>query len=324
MTGAEAASIAQGVSDLLRGIALIDGHHHFWQIGRFPYRWLDASAPAARFGDKAGIAGDYLPPQYLADFAGLPLAGSVHVQANCGADPVEETRWLQDLTDRTGWPTAIVGQIDLSAPDARQSVDRHRAFAALRGLRTPVAWDKAGRWRVADRPHVLLDAGFRDAAAHMAEHDLCLEMVVAPEQLAELTEFAAAHPRLQIVVNHFATLEPSQPGNTDAWAAGIAGLTDCPNVSVKLSGLWTVDKAWDPQVLRPFVDHLLTSLGSARVLYGSNMPVEGVNCPVDQQFASLARVLGGRTRAELEDIFCATARRIYRLALAEPVQESDT
>ncbi|WP_424990824.1 amidohydrolase family protein [Fluviibacterium sp. S390] len=314
MTAAETAGVSQEASDLLRGIALIDGHHHYWQIGRFPYRWLDPSAPAARFGDKAGIAGDYLPPQYLADFAGLPLQGSVHVQANCGADPVAETRWLQDLSDRTGWPTAIVGQVDLAAPDARQSIDRHRAFAALRGLRTPVAWDAAGRWRVADRPKVLSDAGFRAAAAHMADHDLCLEMVVVPEQLGELADFAAAHPRLRIAVNHFATLEPSQPGNTDAWEAGIAGLTNCPNVSIKLSGLWTVDKTWDPQVLQPFVDHLLACLGSQRVLYGSNMPVEGVNCPVPRQFASLARVLGGRSRAELEDIFGQTARRLYRLA----------
>jgi hypothetical protein len=38
------------------------------------------------------------------------------VQANCGAaDPVEETAWLQSLSDETGWSMAIVGEVDLAA-----------------------------------------------------------------------------------------------------------------------------------------------------------------------------------------------------------------
>ena len=51
--------------DLFQGIEFIDGHHHFWQLDRFPYRWLAPSAPPARFGDKARIRKDYLPTDYL-------------------------------------------------------------------------------------------------------------------------------------------------------------------------------------------------------------------------------------------------------------------
>lgn len=298
----------------LSGIPLVDAHHHFWQLDRFPYRWLAPDAPPARVGDKSLIRRNYLPDDYLAEMAGLPVSASVHVQANCGAaDPAEETAFLQALSDRTGWPTAVIGEVDLTDPGAADLVHRHRAFPVLRGVRTPVAWDEAGRWRVAARPGVLSDAQFREGARLLADHDLCLEMVVVPQQLDEVAQFAQLHPTLRIVINHFATLEPAQPGNAAAWTSGIAKLGAAANVHVKLSGLWTVDRDWAPDILAPYVRHLLDHLGAGRVLYGSNLPVERLNCPPGRQFAHLSRLLATCPDDALRSIFSDTARRVYRL-----------
>ncbi|TNF19725.1 MAG: hypothetical protein EP318_13350 [Rhodobacteraceae bacterium] len=298
----------------LDGIALVDGHHHFWDLARFPYRWLAPEAPPARFGDKSAIRRNYLPADHLAAFGALPLTASVHVQANCGAaDPVEETRWLQHLADTTGWPHAIVAEVDLCAADARAQIAGHLAYPALRGIRTPVAWDVAGRWRVADRPGVLAEERFRALLPLLEENRLCLECVVVPAQLPEVRDLALAHPGLSIVLNHFATLEPDTPGNADAWRAGLGALGAVPNVCVKLSGLWTVDRGWRAAVLKPHVAHLLACLGPERVLYGSNLPVESVNCPLSRQFEQLREVLGDQPAPVLRAIFSDTARRVYRL-----------
>ncbi|MBV6634306.1 MAG: amidohydrolase family protein [Mameliella sp.] len=298
----------------LDGIALVDGHHHFWELVRFPYRWLAPDAPPARFGDKASIRRDFLPADYLAAFKGLPLSASVHVQANCGAaDPVDETRWLQELCDTTGWPTAIVAEVDLCTPGAGDKIAAHLQSPALRGIRAPVAWDEAGRWRVAGKPGVLADDGFRSALTQLEENDLCLECVVVPTQLREVLDLAQAHPGLTIVLNHFATLEPDQPDNLDDWRRGVEALAAAPNVVVKLSGLWTVDRTWQASVLWPHVVHLLNCLGPDRILYGSNLPVEGVNCPLARQFEQLHDVLSDQPDDALNAIFSGTARRVYRL-----------
>jgi len=295
----------------LNGIALVDAHHHFWELSRFPYRWLAPDAPPARFGDKATIRRDFLPADYLAAFEGLPLSASVHVQANCGAaDPVDETRWLQELSNTTGWPSAIIAEVDLTEPDAPAQIARHLQSPALRGIRTPVAWDKAGRWRVARKPRVLADDRFREALTQLEENDLCLECVVVPAQLRDVLDLAQAHPGLKIALNHFATLEPD---NLDDWRTGIDALAAAPNVVVKLSGLWTVDRTWQASVLRPHVSHLLNCLGPDRVLYGSNLPVEGVNCPLARQFEQLHDVLADQPDDALNAIFSGTARRVYRL-----------
>ena len=298
----------------LDGLELVDAHHHFWQLGRFPYRWLDPAAPAARFGDKAGIRRDFLPPDYLRAMHGLPLTSSVHVQANCGADdPVEETRWLDELSFHTGWPSAVVAQADLTAENAIDLIDRHRAYALLRGIRTPVAWDTLGRWRVASRPKVMQDPRFRKAARNLAAHELVMECVLVPSQLEELAALAYSEQNLSIVINHFATLEPDRCGNAEQWRAGISSLAEFDNVYVKLSGLWTVNRRWCAHVLKPFVTHVLDTLGASRVLWGSNLPVEGVNCAVPAQFEQLQIILADRSREEVARILGGTARHVYRI-----------
>ncbi|MHA3980127.1 amidohydrolase family protein [Halovulum sp. GXIMD14794] len=311
--------------DLLGDIPLIDGHHHFWELDRFPYRWLSPEAPPARFGDKALIRRDYGPREHQAEFAGLPLSGSVHVQANCGAaDPVEETRWVQSLADESGHPIVIVAEADLSAPGAQGLIERHLAFPALRGIRTPVAWDTAGRWRVAHSPGVMSDSRFLETSEVLACHDLCLELVVVPEQLHEVAALARTHPDLKIVLDHFAHLEPKLPGNASTWRAGIDALAPLPNVFLKVSGLWTVDRAWAPDILHPFLQHALSRIGPSRMLYGSNLPVERVNCPLERQCATLCKLFADVPEAGLRAIFSSTADAIYRVSEATASRRRST
>ena len=255
-----------------------------------------------------------MPSQYLADMSSVNLVGAVHVQANSGAqDPVDETRWLDALADQTGWPSAIVAEVDLTDADALAQIDRHRQCQRLRGIRTPVAWDAAGRWRVAARPGVLSDPSFRKAAAALVAHDLTLDMVVVPDQLSDVAALSSTMPGLKIVINHFGTLEPDQLGNEQTWRDGIDQLSQCPNVFLKLSGLWTVDRGWSADVLNTHIGFALDGLSSQRVMYGSNMPVEGVNSRVDQHMKSLSHCLRDLPATDLHAIFHDTAKSTYRL-----------
>lgn len=300
--------------EILKDIHLVDAHHHMWQLNRFPYSWLRHEAGEARFGDKSKIAKDYLLQDYLGDCDSLPLSASVHVEAHCGAhNPVDETVWLQDLHEQTGWPSAIVAAADLSCRSGRRLVEQHLRNTAVRGIRTPVAWDDRGRWRVAPRPGLLAEPEFRSSLADLEYENLCLELVVVPEQLIEVHDVASAFPRLKIVLNHFAHLQPQLPGDITTWSQGISRLAENDNIILKLSGLWTIDRKWDQHVLWPHVKLALECFGSSRMMYGSNLPVERVNCPVEQQFVSLSAMLSHLSFEQRTDIFSRTARHVYRL-----------
>ena len=293
---------------------IVDAHHHLWELARFPYAWLAPDAPPARFGDHTSIKRDYLPADYRADFKGFQLQGSVHVQANCGADdPVAETKWLQTLSDNNGLPTAAVAEVDLCAANASQLIERHAEFTVLRGVRAMVAWDREGRWRFADRPGILLEAAFRRGAKMLVERDLSLDLVVLPGQLTEVADLAAALPDLPIVINHLGQPEPDQPGNEALWHQGITQLKSLDNVFIKASGLWLIDKSWHPDRLCPFVTHVVEALGANRIMYGSNLPVEKVNTQIPAQIKALTDILAGLSSDELRKVFSGTAKEFYRI-----------
>jgi predicted TIM-barrel fold metal-dependent hydrolase len=117
--------------------AIIDPHHHLWDLQRNRYPWLQQRplGPSVA-GDIAKIAHDYLLDDYMADTAAFDLRKSVHVEAAWDpADPVGETRWLQSVADQRGFPHGIVAHADLQAADVERLLASHAQFANVRGIR---------------------------------------------------------------------------------------------------------------------------------------------------------------------------------------------
>ncbi|HEY8593817.1 MAG TPA: amidohydrolase family protein [Devosiaceae bacterium] len=302
----------KGAREDARPLAIVDAHHHLWDLRRFPYPWLAPEAPPRRFGDHSAIKRNFLPADYLKQFGRLELAGSVHVQANCGAeDPSEETAWLAELSRQCGVPQAAIGYSDLSAPDAEAVLAAHARYPITRGVRALVAFDTAGNWRFADRPHVLGERRFIQNAALLPDLGFSLDVVIVPEQLTEIADLAAELPDLAIIVNHLGTAEQH---TETIWRENLVRLSHLPNVTMKLSGLWSIDRHWSPDRLRPFISHALATLGADRLMYGSNSPVEGLHCPVDRQVSVLSQLVCESDPGALDKIFSETARRVYRLA----------
>ncbi|WP_323769784.1 amidohydrolase family protein [Antarctobacter sp.] len=291
--------------------AIVDAHHHLWDLGRFPYPWLAPAAPPRPFGNHDAIKRNFLVPEYRTHFEDLPLIASVHVQANCGAAvPSHETGWLADLSEQTGTPNAAVGGIDLTSETAPEVLAAHANYPLARGVRAMVAHDATGRWRFSDRPGIMGGPAFMKNASLMVELGFSLDLVVVPEQLCEVAQLAASLPDLTIIVDHLGTPEPK---TQEQWTSGIRTLAPCPNVALKLSGLWTVDKTWNSGRLRPYVQHVLDQIGPDRLMYGSNAPIETLHCSVLDQIRTLASLVDETDPQALDAVFSKTATRVYRL-----------
>jgi predicted TIM-barrel fold metal-dependent hydrolase len=246
------------------------------------------------------------------------LVASVHVQANCGAaDPSDETDWLAEVSRSSGWPDAVVGGVDLSSETAGEVLALHGRYPLARGVRAMVAHDRTGRWRFADRPHVMQSPVFIKNAGSLSEMGFSLDLVVVPEQLTEVAQLAKALPELTIIVDHLATPEAE---SLPQWITGIEAVSDFENVALKLSGLWTIDKLWRTENLRPYVRHALAHLGGDRLMYGSNAPIETLHCPVIDQIRTLASLIAETDPQSIKAVFCETAMKNYRLQPKDPRQ----
>jgi predicted TIM-barrel fold metal-dependent hydrolase len=292
--------------------SIIDSHHHLWELGRHPYVWLAPEAPPRPFGDHGALKRDYLLRDYLKDIDGLGVAGSVFVEANSGA-AAAEIDWVDASANGSALPTASVGNLDLRSGDVKRMVSQLVRSPRLRGVRMSLAWHRTTAWRFVDRPDVMLSREFRDGLAVLTGHGLVYETVVMPQQLSQLADLARAHPGQTIVIDHLGTPWFETPADRAVWTRGMMDCATCPNMYVKLSALWTLDRKWRPDVIGEPVRYVVDLFGPERCMWASNLPVETLMCPVGDQLRNLEEVLAGLADDAKDWVFRRTAQQVYRI-----------
>ncbi len=258
--------------------AIIDPHHHLWDLQRNRYPWLQQRplGPSVA-GDIAKIAHDYLLDDYIADTAAFDLRKSVHVEAAWDpTDPVGETRWLQTIADRRGFPHGIVAHADLQAADVERLLASHAQFANVRGIRQMLNWHKDPALTVVPRADLMSDGSFLSGFKLLRKYGLSFDLQIYPGQMADAARLASAHPDTPIVLNHTGMPIDRDADGLDTWRRGMRLLAQADNVSVKISGLGMVDWKWTTESLCPFVLEAIDAFGVERSMFASNFPVDKI------------------------------------------------
>ena len=177
----------------------IDTHHHIWL--REDVAWL-ADPPIPRmFGDYFGIRRDYPVEEFINDVKPQGVTKSVHVTAMWGPGrALDETRWLQSVADKHGFPHGIVCNADLADPDADAALKSQRQFPNLRGVRQMLYWDSETVRQAAPRPDFCNSPDFRRGFALLEKHDLHFELQVYAGQAAYAVELIKAFPNARMIL----------------------------------------------------------------------------------------------------------------------------
>lgn len=275
---------------------MIDAHQHFWRLDRGDYAWPnDSVAPIFR---------DFAPGDLAPLLAQAGVTQTVLVQAN---DTLAETDFLLDLAERTDFVAAVVGWVDLAAPDARAVIDRLRQHPKLKGLRPMLQNIAETDWIL--RPEV------QPALAHMQATGLRFDALIQPRHLRPLLVLARDYPGLPIVIDHIAKPGMGQGRQPDPdWQAGIEALAACPNVWCKLSGMVTeIGPNWQTRDLLPFAQVVLWAFGAERVIWGSDWPVLNLASDYSTWVQTAKALTAPLSAAEVSDIFEGNARAFYGL-----------
>jgi len=286
---------------------IVDAHHHLWDLDRNLYPWLRADPdPEAWVGDITPIRRSYLVEEYLAEATACGVVRSVHVQAEWDpSDPVGETRWLQEVADRHGFPHAIVAAARLEDPRVEHVLDDHLRYANIRGIRQMLDRDE-GR-SLLERPE------WQRGLSRLSARGLSFDLQVTPDQLEEAAELARRNPDLVLVLNHCGMPRERTRPALDQWRRGLRLLAEHPNVNAKISGLGMFDHAWTAESIRPYVEDVLDAFGVERCMFGSNFPVDKLYSSyatlVDAMEALTSTLGPGERRALFHD----NAVRVYRI-----------
>ncbi|MFI9562806.1 amidohydrolase family protein [Streptomyces rishiriensis] len=283
--------------------ALVDAHHHVWDLDVRPQPWLEAPGhePIRRtFG-----------PQDLLSAATRPITGrrlTSTVVVQCIAS-VPETRDLLALADGDPLIGAVVGWADLTSPAVGDVLDDLRSGPGgryLRAVRHVVQGESDPHWL--QRPYV--ERGLRA----VGERGLGYDVLVRNHQLDQATRLTQRFPGLPQVLDH-AGKPPIADGELADWASRLRLLAAHPQVVCKVSGLiteadhgkWTVDD------IRPVWDVLLSAFGPDRLMFGSDWPVANLAGGWNRWAATVEELLDGCSGAEIHAVLAGTATAFYRL-----------
>ncbi|CAH1661738.1 Putative TIM-barrel fold metal-dependent hydrolase [Hyphomicrobiales bacterium] len=270
---------------------IIDTHLHLIEPERFTYPWIADEPPLQRtFNLKA----------YWDDAKPLGIAAALHMEVDVSPDQVEA-----EATHVTGLGVPIVGAIAGCRPDLpafAEQVGRLAANPHVKGVRHVFQ----GKPEIYENP--LLVENLRRLAPLGLTFDLC----VLGHELPLATALAAECPEVQFVLDHCG--KPG-PGPLETWKTDLAALARLPNVACKFSGLisYAAPVHWTLQDLRPAAEHVITTFGWDRLVWGSDWPVCTLTGSLTRWVAATHVLLRGSTPAEQDKLLATNAERIYRL-----------
>jgi L-fuconolactonase len=289
--------------------AIVDAHHHVWDLTVRPQPWLDTAAALAP------LRRNFLLHDLAPQAAAVGVTATVVVQTV--TEPTETPELLR-LAAAEPLVVAVVGWTDLAAPSVPDALGELAGLTGgqrLVGIRHPLLTEPDPEW--------LERTDIRRGLSALAAAGLTFDLVLPPSHLPVAVRAAAGLPDLRFVLDHLGNVEV-RPRPDPAWAAAFTALARLPNTACKLSGIFSVPRpAGEARSrrepgdsvthLRPYLDLALESFGPDRLMFGSDWPV----CTLGASYADVAAaaVTLTSTLSGLEQaaILGGTARAVYRI-----------
>lgn len=252
----------------------LDTHVHFWKYANTQeFAWI---------GDEAALLRrSWLPEDLQPLLQKNKIDGCIAVQA---AQTIAETDFLLGLAHEHGFIKGVVGWADL----LNQRIDDYLAKATqnakLKGVRHILQGERDNAFMVCK--------GFKRGIEALGKYNLTYDLVIYPKHLPYVTELVKEFPDQKFVIDHLA--KPFiKHGYMQPWKQHMLQLSQFPNLYVKVSGMITEAdwQQWTPAHLYPYIDTIVETFGTGRMMFGSDWPV----CNVAGRYKQVTDVMKNYT-----------------------------
>ena len=219
---------------------------------------------------------------------------------------LDGTRAALALADKAEFVAGAAVWADVESVALGALLDELGANPKLRGVCLPAHLQESNHWLAQDA--VL--AGLRE----VAKRGLSLDVIVEPRQIPSVRVLAEAVPDLRIALAHIGSPYIAR-GEREPWGVYILNLAAMRNVSVKISGLVTLDTQpdWNVAHLKLFVEPIVRLFGYSRVMFGSDWPAHTAVAGYQETLNAAIEAAGPMTEPQLAQVLGGAAAEFYRL-----------
>jgi len=276
-------------------LRIIDTHLHLIYPDQLTYPWITPGHALNR---------PWTVEQYFAEARRLGIDAALHMEVDVAEDQIEdETRFVTSLP-------GIIGAIAACRPehvDFTAHIERilEAGQGRVRGFRRVlhVAPDDLSK-------SDLFVENLRLLGTLGLPFDLCLRS----DQLPIASRLARLAPDVTFVLDHCGNPDIEGQG-LDPWRGQLSEIAIFPNIICKVSGLVShCASGWTAETLRPYVEHVITSFGWDRVVWGSYHPVATMTGGTLTDWVNATQaIVSGASDDEKAALFHRNAERVWRV-----------
>jgi predicted TIM-barrel fold metal-dependent hydrolase len=285
---------------------IVDVHLHLYDHGANRHEFLESEDKMFRalVGDYSSLPRTYLLNDYLADASDVEVEGLVWNEF-LSTDPVKEVRWAQRLADSAPVPIALVGLVDLLAPDLERTLDIYAECSHLVAVRQHLGWDEQNPLRrFAPRGELLNDPRLLQGLKCLAKYKFKCSLEMFAPQLKELRPVVEKNPDTFFWIAVIGwPLDLSKAGFA-RWKLDMQALGACPNVHVAVSALECVfGMNWAVTGAAPWIEALFELFGARRIMFGSHRPLCKLSRSFPNPYRAYERLAASLTDSEQDAVF---------------------
>ncbi len=273
---------------------IIDTHQHFWNYDPKTHSWINE--------DMKAIRKDFLPADLAPILKENNVDGCIAVQA----DQTEaETQILIREANQNSFIKGVVGWVNLKDKGIKEKLEEYSNETTLKGFRHIIQAEPKG---------FMLDTSFQKGLSALAKYNYTYDLLIYEAQLAEANTLMKQLPELPIVINHIA--KPNiKKGEYENWKKEMKAIAEYPNVNCKISGMATEANwdSWTMDTLKPYMDTVVESFGTERIMFGSDWPVCLVASSYEKWLKGLQNYFNTFSISEQEAFFANNAIKFYKL-----------
>ena len=290
---------------------IVDPHVHIVDLWTRLYPGFET--PSVSFiGSTAPIARSYFLEELLGEGEGeFEIAKIVNVEARPN-DRLSESRYLQSLADRTGYPQGIVCGVDLSLPTAAAELEAQVTFANVRGVRQILNVHTDPLFNYTSE-NLLNNVRWRENFSILRQFGLSFDMQLYPHQFDEAAKLVREHQETLFIINHAGMYADRTLAGFRQWRDGLRRLSEHENVCIKISGLGMLDHHWTLESIRPYAYSILDTFGVDRVMFASNFPVDKLYSSYSAVWRAFSQLCADFSETEKSALFSTNAERLYRI-----------
>ena len=286
---------------------IIDTHMHLFGINNpnLKYIWLeDSFVDDGHLRERLeGIKNyEFNANDFVHEVRNCNVVKAVHVQAAIGTeDPVQETKYIQEQTEASGFPIVAIADAPLADSNVEKILEKHASYPCFRGVR-----DFGG-----DDPDYLDNENWKKGYSLLEKYGPIFCANIFWEDMHKGAKLASEYPNINFIVDHTGFPQERTKEYFENWKEGISKISSVENVWIKVSGLGMAEWAWTTETIRPWVEHCVESFGVDRTIWGSNWPVDKLFGMYESVIFSYKKIWENFTDSEKDKLFKYNAERLF-------------